>query len=417
MAARNQPPFNDLFHGFHDDDDEEADDYIDFNNPYRTMDKDDDISDVIEIRGEEEEVQRQLSTTTEPSQSSSSSSSVYQKFERMLRPIVDKVAHVFNMKHLYQLVILQHQLTFIQLNIKLWTTYLYSGTGRLLNQEEQATVMIHTMPNIWPEDVKIMMIEKRVTTATNTNEISDNYCLNYVQQTLREFQEQITRYQNELDMKQTDVDMTYWTPTIKQAMENFVEHQGIKAHRLRIEGKLLLIKYDYRDRCLELAVQNENPNEYQMGTFRNLIQTKFDKEKAICEVALLKQRLLYRCLPEMIANIQLPVPTSLASIQNEKTRQRLMNRHEKIVERTKSDMMHVYVIVAETQMNEYTMKFDTDMAQMEQDQRAALDHEKFNEPMLNIIKQRLQNIDERFRCLHQLKLHFFRANSEDQELD
>ncbi|CAF4200999.1 unnamed protein product [Adineta steineri] len=37
--------------------------------------------------------------------------------------------------------------------------------------------------------------------------------------------------------------------------------------------------------------------------------------------------------------------------------------------------------------------------------------------MLNIIKQRLQNIDERFRCLHQLKLHFFRANSEDQELD
>ncbi|CAF4217215.1 unnamed protein product, partial [Adineta steineri] len=108
MAARNQPPFNDLFHGFHDDDDEETDDYIDFNNPYRTADKDDDISDVIEIPGTEEEVERQLSTTTEPSQSSSSSSSVYQKFERMLRPIVDKVAHVFNMKHLYQLVILQH---------------------------------------------------------------------------------------------------------------------------------------------------------------------------------------------------------------------------------------------------------------------------------------------------------------------
>ncbi|CAF4412371.1 unnamed protein product, partial [Adineta steineri] len=94
-----------------------------------------------------------------------------------------------------------------------------------------------------------------------------------------------------------------------------------------------------------------------------------------------------------------------------------MNRHEKIVERTKSDMIHVYVIVAEIQMNEYTMKFDTDMAQMEQDQRAALDDKQFNEPMLNIIKQRLQNIDERFRCLYDLKLHFFRANSDNQELD
>ncbi|CAF4217235.1 unnamed protein product [Adineta steineri] len=131
------------------------------------------------------------------------------------------------------------------------------------------------MPNIWPEDVKIMMIEKRVTTAKNTNEISHNYCLNYVQQTLREFQEQITRYQNELDMKQTDVDVTYWTPAITQAMENFVEQQGIKAHRLRIEGKLLLIKHEYKDRCLELAFQNENPNEYQVRVFTFLIYIPF----------------------------------------------------------------------------------------------------------------------------------------------
>ena len=144
-----------------------------------------------------------------------------------------------------------------------------------------------------------------------------------------------------------------------------------------------------------------------MKKFKNLVRSKYAKEKSKCEVAMLKQRLAHNHLPEGFGVLEIPLPISLDTINNENTRQRLKDRSEKILQRAKSEMMIVYIVAEETKMNEDSMSFNTDFAQMLEDQRSGPSDNKLTETMLNIMTKRFHNIDERFTYLQQLKLRFF----------
>ena len=123
---------------------------------------------------------------------------------------------------------------------------------------------------------------------------------------------------------------------------------------------------------------------------------------------MLKKRIAHNYLPDGFNSFQIP-PTvvELVNRNNENTRQRLTDRCEKILQRTKSDLMAVYTIAADNKMNEYTMKFDTDMAQLNEDQRSGPIHAKFTEIMLKSMERRLKNIAERFEYRQNIKFGFF----------
>ncbi|CAF4263916.1 unnamed protein product, partial [Rotaria sordida] len=151
----------------------------------------------------------------------------------------------------------------------------------------------------------------------------------------------------------------------------------------------------------------QNPNEYQKQIFENLTQAKYEKETAKFDVAILKQRIVYTHLPTSFHTLQIPVPISLDTITDTMTRQHLKDRCEKILQRTKSEMMMIYITTAEAKMNEYEKRFDTDLAKMKENQSSDSSYKRLTQTMLNIMERRFQNINERLTCLYKLKLRFF----------
>ena len=124
-------------------------------------------------------------------------------------------------------------------------------------------------------------------------------------------------------------------------------------------------------------------------------------------MAILKQRLVYNHLPKSFESLQIPEPISLHTIVDRNIRQRLTERCEKILQRTKSDMMAVYIATQEGKMNEYRMKFETDMTEMKQDQRRGPTHKKLTQTMVDILERRFRNNNERLISLYKLKMRFF----------
>ena len=141
--------------------------------------------------------------------------------------------------------------------------------------------------------------------------------------------------------------------------------------------------------------------------FEKLVQGKMEKETAKMEVALLKQRVVHQQLPTTFDSLRISMPISLQTLEDEHLRQNLIDQYEKLIQRTKSEMMIFYVKAEEAQMNEKNKKFDTDLAQMKHDRSHGSPDKKLTDTMLEILKRRFQNINERLIKIYKLKLHFF----------
>ena len=141
-----------------------------------------------------------------------------------------------------------------------------------------------------------------------------------------------------------------------------------------------------------------------MRLFENLTQLKQEKERSTYEVEMLKQRLQHGFLPEPLHSLQLPLPlspsSSLDKITDPNIRQHVLARHTQTTEQTKSEMMALYIGVAEVKMQECQLQFDQNVAELRSADR------QLSGTMVNIVKQRFKNIDERFQYLYKLKIRF-----------
>ncbi|CAF1290998.1 unnamed protein product [Rotaria sordida] len=278
--------------------------------------------------------------------------------------------------------------------------YLRSGTGTLKPQATTSTLLL------WPVEVKQRMIDRGQTTASDPNEIDHASCLNYVQRVLQKFRNQTEHYQAQLKERKKRLN-NCWTCEIEEAVAKFVQQHVTPIYKVPTEGQIAIVQYDYNDRLIQLEYYQQNPNEYQKQIFENLAQAKYEKETAKFDVAILKQRIVYNHLPTSFHTLQIPVPISLDTITDTMTRQHLKDRCEKILQRTKSEMVMVYITTAEAKMNEYEKRFNTDLAKMKENQCSGPSHKKLTQTMLNIMERRFQNINERLTCLYKLKLRFF----------
>ncbi|CAF4898671.1 unnamed protein product, partial [Rotaria socialis] len=66
----------------------------------------------------------------------------------------------------------------------------------------------------------------------------------------------------------------------------------------------------------------------------------------------------YKNLPKSFDSLRIPTPIDLNTITDSNLRQRLNEQCQKILQRTTSDMMLVYIAIAETKYNEWQIKFD-----------------------------------------------------------
>ena len=120
---------------------------------------------------------------------------------------------------------------------------------------------------------------------------------------LRTFREQNTYYQAQLKERKQRLSNSF-TLELEEVIKNFVEEYSIRPHHLVIERKIVVIKYDYKDRLFELDFHNETPYQEQLATFKNLSELKFEKEKLKMEVKLMKQRLAYNQISSLFDSMQ-----------------------------------------------------------------------------------------------------------------
>ncbi|CAF4661529.1 unnamed protein product, partial [Rotaria sp. Silwood2] len=266
----------------------------------------------------------------------------------MINPVLQKTRRSISIEYLREISFLIHQLECIELDRLLWTTYLRSGTGTL---KPQSTTTL----SLWPVQVKTKMIACGRTPVSDPNEIDHD------SSQLKERKQHLNNY---------------WAYEIEEAITKFVQQHVIPLYKVPTEGLIATVKYDYNDRLIQIEYDQQNPNEYQKQIFENLTQVKYEKETAKFDVAILKHRIVYNHLPQSFESLQIPAPISLDTIIDRTTRQRLTDQCEKILQRTKSDMMMVYITTAEAKMNEYQNKFDTDLAKMKDNQRTSSQHQK-----------------------------------------
>ena len=125
-------------------------------------------------------------------------------------------------------------------------------------------------------------------------------------------------------------------------------------------------------------------------------------------MAILKERVAHNYLPESFKVWQIPPPPpALESIEDQGIRQRLSERYTTIIRQSKSDMMALYIASAEAYMDECQIKFDTELAQMKEDQRSGSIERQLSPAMINVLERRLKNLGERLQCLYDLKIRFF----------
>jgi hypothetical protein len=195
----------------------------------------------------------------------------HQDFQQLIQSILSTTANSMNMKDLQEIALLLRQMTMIDLQISLWNSYLQSGTGELAKEHRLSTTHRHH-PELflWPIEMKsIIMKEKEKKKSDdemipiNINEIDHETCLNYVDQTLGQFVDRKIQYQTQLHEKK-DAFRHFFTSKMEDAINQFIEQQEMVFIRLEFESKIAIVKYDYRDRLLELEYHQLKPNHYQV---------------------------------------------------------------------------------------------------------------------------------------------------------
>lgn len=332
-------------------------------------------------------------------------------FDKMLVPILNKTRKYIDIEDLRTYAHVIEHLKCIELQQSLWNRYLQSGTGDLINDEHIRSVIVdktRKLPivQLWPMQVKSRMMKRGETNITNPARIDNQSCFDYVRRVLLKYDNQIVYYQEQFKvMKQRLKDLV--TEEIENAIIHFLQQNGIIFYRIHINGTIITVEYDYRDEILQLEFEERRPNKDQRKLFDNLFELKREKEQAKLDVAILKQRIAHKHLPKSFDSLQIPKPIDLNTIRDIHVRQRLNEQCQKILERTRSDMILIYIAMAETKLNECYEKWNRAMNEFKQSLKIDMPFETLDQKMIDIMYRRFKNLDERLLKLYNLKLHFF----------
>lgn len=174
----------------------------------------------------------------------------YNSFQQLIRSMLSTTASSMQVSDLHEITLLIRRIMVLDLQKSLWNIYLQSGTGQLASEAEQEELCL------WPMEVKSTM-------TTDNNEIDQMKCLNYVNQTLEQFLHRQRYCEQQLEEKKYHFQNCF-TTEMEDTLRQFIEQQELVFMRLDCERKMTIVKYDYRDRLLELEYRQLKPTKYQV---------------------------------------------------------------------------------------------------------------------------------------------------------
>ena len=196
-------------------------------------------------------------------------------FQESLKPLLDKTAGSITIEHLRKIALLKFDIAVNDLHISLWNTYLRSGTGKILESEQQpqkpqatttATSTTSSHFKRWPSDVKTKILESSSDTTMNRQKINDETCINYVSKMLDQFRDKNFHCYNELQQRKRSLANSF-TVEMEEVIDKFVEQYGTAFHRVPINGQISIVEFQYKDRLMELDFYEQNPYGYQVRIY------------------------------------------------------------------------------------------------------------------------------------------------------
>lgn len=417
--------FDDIFHSLGDDMDQMDDELLDFNTlPLDFFDQDPqpDIPFVQDKtkRTTTESMKRslslQLTTTTTTTTKKIRNETVTkiipnylaprnQIFEQQMSPLMESSDDFITLEDLSEYACLLHYAGVCQMDITLWNAYLQSGVGDLKELEIPPSNLTTSRTNplhFWPEKVKEVFKEENQPSAMIDNDKNFDQYVQFVYGKLQTFREQLKEYQDQIEEKKQR-----FNSSIHETIENYVEQNGLRLLRIPNDVLVSTVKYDFINRLITDAFQQEKPNEKQYQIYQELYQAKWKQLNSKFNVLILKQRLIHQHLPKQFQSIQVPIPTDLETIIHENTRQRLKDRCDKILQQVKSEMMLVYIETAEIEMKQTERHFDSLMQQMRDRQQNGPIREKLTSKMLDLMEHRFLLFNRQLTQVYESKIRFF----------
>jgi hypothetical protein len=164
-----------------------------------------------------------------------------------------------NMDDLRQIAILNYKIMIIQIYQFLWTAYIKSGMGQLIDQsKEKVSIIYPTNLSIWPKDIKTMIQAIKMDKKAN---VEQEHYLEFVNSHLSELDNHLKKYQIELNTKVNH--FQGYKSTIQIDIEKYLEPH-LHSFRMEIEHKLELIHYDYHIQALKIEYFRHKSNDFQV---------------------------------------------------------------------------------------------------------------------------------------------------------
>ncbi|CAF1454496.1 unnamed protein product, partial [Rotaria sordida] len=122
------------------------------------------------------------------------------------------------------------------------------------------------------------------------------------------------------------------------------------------------------------------------------------------EFALLKQRITHNYLPMSFDKLQISMPTPINTIMDTETAQSLKGRYDKILQRTKADMMQIYIGAADIRANQCRFLFNNAMNKLKENESTHPSDRILTKVMFDVLIKRFNNISEHLVSIYKLKL-------------
>ena len=139
---------------------------------------------------------------------------------------------------------------------------------------------------------------------------------------------------------------------------------------------------------------------------KRLSEKKRELEKSKRELLEMKYRIFYNKPHSSLDAIE----TSMPKLDDDDRKLKLLNKHEKLIQRKKLDFMAIKIIAAETKFYQCLRVFDSELAAMWKNHRELVKDRGMSTTLTNLIEKRFTGIAARWRDVYNYRLNYYFRN-------
>ncbi|CAF3235064.1 unnamed protein product [Rotaria socialis] len=318
---------------------------------------------------------------------------------------ITKTTTSISINSIQQLALFIHQAASVRTDREVMKAYLHSVMGTLKQSESH---LIEVDRRVWPIHVQsLMLTQHKAATTTACASVTEDQqadCEKHLHQRLIEMNEKIQYHQNQFNEKKNN--LIDFTSNIEQTIRSFVQKHGVKPLEMKRNLRIAMTNHDYDSEILRRQYLQEKPNEYQIQVMKHLSEKKRELEKSKRELLEMKYRVFYNKPHSSLDAIE----TTMPILNDDDRKLKLLNKHEKLIQRKKLDFVAIKIIGAEIKFYQYLRAFDHELAAMWKNHRELVKNKGMSTTLTDLIEKRFTGITDRWRDVYNYRLNCYFRN-------